>query len=106
MNFMKEQPVLTVGVSTGALGLFLLAVGAFVTPSGKDAMPHGPGPASVVLLVEAELRPGTQVFAVDCEGSGMVQVGRVVGRPGEVRSGEGAEQAWPFLVDGADQESF
>ena len=63
MKLMKEQPVLTVGVASGAMAILLLALGSIQGPA-DDASPRSvrrPGPTTVV--IEGALRPGMEIYA-------------------------------------------
>ena len=105
---MKEQPILTLGVATAALAIFLLVLGSFTKASGTQPAIEEAGATSMVFLLEGELQPGMQVYVLGGDGSGMVPVGRVVGVSEAMESVRRVsdERTWPVRMDRLEQESF
>ena len=108
MNLMKDQPVLTVGVASGALAILLLALGSFLSPAEDSVRPPGGGSVPVTLFVEGELQPGMETYAKGDGAPGLIRVGRVVGDHGGPQATlTGSEKAaWQVVVAGEDQPDF
>jgi hypothetical protein len=106
MKLMKEQPVLTVGVASGAMAILLLALGSIQGPA-DDASPRPvrrPGPTT--LVIEGALRPGMEIYAADEASPGLVRVGRVLRDAGDATPGGADRMKWPMTVAESDRVDF